>query len=59
MCLFYCLARNEYSSNDRGTGRAEDEGKATVQKYNVRKSPRTEGYESPDLKTYPSAQQNE
>ena len=30
---------------------AEDGGKVTAQKYHERKSPRTEGYESPDLKT--------
>lgn len=58
--VFILLAHNKYSNCSRGTrGQAENEGKATVQKYSVRTSPRTEGHESPDLKTYPSAQQNE
>lgn len=40
-------------------GRAESDGKTTDLKCNVRKSPRTEEYGSPDLKSSLSAQQNE
>lgn len=57
--LTHCQAHIKYSNDGRGTWeRAENVERAIIQNYNVRKSPRTEGYETPDLKTHPSAECN-
>lgn len=57
ICLTHCQAHVKYSNDGSGTWeRAEKVKRATVQNHNVRKSPRIEGQETPDLETHPSSQ---